>query len=296
LPGPVQNQNFSGVHPILGKTFFNGYPTDYTGTRFISQVSQTPQLGVQVIPQPGSPGGPVTPGSGGPLNKAGFSGVGAAILLLLGAGLVFGGKKKGSRVTGPKAGKGALMLVGLGIGGFLLYKHFNSPAEKRIKLMAYAAAIADANRRALWQGKLPLLSDDEINDLYNYLYSYEIPISQGQPVGISSALLTANINLYTKYGIPDFSDSMNLALNAGGQLPAAVPVKQILPTSGGGGTVLSNNPDNSQMPGDAFVPSPYMPPLGTGVQVVQPSIYDLYTDNQHSFSTGMQMDEFSTAV
>jgi hypothetical protein len=297
LPGPVENQNFSGVHPVLGTAFVNGYPTDYTGVRTMSQTNQTLQQGVTVAPQPtGTPTNPGPPGA----NAAGFSGIGAALLALLAAGLIFGGKGKRKSVTGPKGGKGALLMLGLGVGGFILYKHFNSPDEKRAKLMAYANSLTDVSRKMVWLAKLPLLSDAQVTDLYNYLYSYEIPLSQGQPVGISSALLTANITLYTQYGIPDFPDSMNLALNAGGgALPAALPVSQ---TSSGGGNLItppanpvhSNNPDAP--PADAFVPSPYMPPLGTSVQVVQPSIYDMYADNQPSGGSGITKEEFSTAV
>jgi hypothetical protein len=112
LPGPVELSNFSGVHPILGTTFANGYPTDYTGPRYTTQKSGILQTGVTVVPQGTVPGG--TPGA---TNLASMLKANPLTFLLVGGGLLFGisqGGKKGS-VKGPNKSN-----MGWYVGGALL--------------------------------------------------------------------------------------------------------------------------------------------------------------------------------
>jgi hypothetical protein len=201
LPGPAVNQNFTGIHPVLGTRFENGYPTDYTGTRYTNQLQQTQQTGFTVTSSATAQAAPPASSS---------AGVGILLVALAGGALLMGSKSK-HKVSGISKKSGMLLgLIALGAGG--LYLWANSPAEKRKKLLAWAATITDANRKTLWMTKVPLLTDDEISALYDYLINYELPGATTMP----QSLLVQMNAIYSKYGIPDYPDAITLLLTKGG--------------------------------------------------------------------------------
>lgn len=133
IPGVLQNGPlFSGVHPVTGQTFVNGYPVDYTGPRYISQVSQVIQNPADYT-QPGTTTpGTTTPGitTPGGDTKASLVDIASAnpwtTALLIGGGLYavlsIGTKKQGrrSRVSGISKNQKKVLVIG-GAGALALY-------------------------------------------------------------------------------------------------------------------------------------------------------------------------------
>src|SRR5882724_7473888 len=170
VPGAVQDENFTGMHPVLGKQFVNGYPIDYVGPRYISQVSHELQPGSNsggsstpgtTVPNPSNV---LTPGytpPAPPPAKAGMDILPNVLLAGVGAFIAFGGKGKNKGIHGPSKPGGWLALGALLIGGYMWYES-TTPAHKRSKLVDYANGIGDALRRGKWQAGLSLMSDPEI--------------------------------------------------------------------------------------------------------------------------------------
>ncbi len=230
IPGAAPNEQFTGLHPILGKQFVNGYPTDYTGVRYRSQVDKTPQTITTAAPTDGQglplPGGPASlppdtpPDSESPTKAS----IPVLPMLLLAGGVLYAAnqpKKGGKRVRGASRGSSAFKWIGIAIAGYLVYQHF-SPAEKRKKLLAWAVMLTDPIRRNIWNAGINAMGDSEVSDLYEYLFTYELP---QQPV--PGDLLVANNAIWRKYAIPDFSDvmSINLGTILTPSLPNASPAQ-----------------------------------------------------------------------
>ncbi len=133
IPSPVLGVNFDGIHPILKTRFVNGYPVDYTGARYKSQVSQELQAATTTTAPTGTGTGTGTGTNtgGGKTQTASFLS-GNAVPLLLGGGLLLiaanSGKKKPRGKMGAVTRKkkddhtALLLLIGIGVAGVALSK------------------------------------------------------------------------------------------------------------------------------------------------------------------------------
>lgn len=226
IPGAVPNEQFTGMHPILGKQFVNGYPVDYTGIRYRSQTDHTPQDVTTAAPTDG--GGLPLPGGPSPVSPEIPQPDKAALpvlpILLLAGGVLFAAnqpKKGGKRVRGARTKNNTWLWVALAVGGYWVYTQV-SPTEKRNKLLAWSNMLTDPIRRNIWAAGIQAMGDSEVNDLYDYLFNYELP---QQPV--PGELLVANNTIWHKYAIPDFSDvmSINLGTILTPSLPSTSPAQ-----------------------------------------------------------------------
>lgn len=132
IPGVLPNGPlFSGVHPVTGETFVDGYPVNYTGPRYVSQVSKVLQTGSTAAPAPAPPSG-ATPGTSSPGGtKTKLSDLASAnpwtTALLIGGGIyalasIGTGKQS---VSGIKPST-VLLLGALGLGAYLLTRKNDS--------------------------------------------------------------------------------------------------------------------------------------------------------------------------
>lgn len=182
IPSVEIGTRFTGVNPINGMKIIDGYPADWTGPRYTTQLQTT------VLPPPAGlpvPAGTGLPGT--PTQQAGFGNVAGWVLVALAAGtVIYGvsheGKKKGT-VNGP--GKKNLTpyiiagAVAAGIGGYLLYQNY-SVSGKKSQLIAYInSSTADSPAsKILLTNVFNTMTDDEISATYTFIFSYVIPGKQ----------------------------------------------------------------------------------------------------------------------
>ncbi len=120
IPDVMVNTLFSGVHPITGETFVNGYPASYTGVRYISQTNSNPQPPSSYTP----PGGlPSVASLGGNVGTVLLFVAGGAVVLSLANSKGHGHRRSVGAVSkNKKRGAAVAIALALGLGYFLLKK------------------------------------------------------------------------------------------------------------------------------------------------------------------------------
>lgn len=190
IPDVVQDTNFTGMHPILNKKIVNGYPEDYTGQRFSSQVSNVP---LETAPTGYTPPSTVqTPGLPGLPNpddtaKNFFSSPIGIGLLVVGTGVVgvLGYellKKKPAAVKGISTGKAVLIAAGVAAvagGGYLVYRG-KKTADRKAAISKWIATLNDSDEAKLFViSQVNKMTGSEIDIVFDVLEDYIVP---GLPV------------------------------------------------------------------------------------------------------------------